>query len=110
MSPLEGDVKMQVKEGDVVAGSWGYSMTLWSFFKVKKVTPKQVVLDELKNETLGGEMWNMKVRPTNIIDNRMGGPYRVKNDPTKDYIWIPGRRVILRQYDPNSECFENHMD
>ena len=99
---------MQVKEGDVLAGSWGYSMTLWSFVRVQKVTPKQVVLAELKNQHLGGEMWNEKVNASDMIDPR-GRTFRVKNDKP-DYIWNPTFRCLYRPYDPMKDYRENHMD
>jgi len=105
----ERTLNMQVKKGDILSGSWGYSMTLWSFYRVEKVTPKQVVLAELKSNTLGGQMWHLKVEPSDIVDTREP-LVRVKNDPNRDYIWIPGKRIILHQYDPNKECFEDHMD
>lgn len=33
-----------IKVGDILAGTWGYSMTIPVFFKVTKITPKRVKL------------------------------------------------------------------
>jgi len=102
-----------VKVGDKLAGSWGYSMTLWFFGEVVKVTPKQVVVQEVQHSSLGGKPWEEKVVPMwDLPDKRQadGGLYRVKNDPDKDYVWIPKYRVLLYPYDTNKEYFENHMD
>ena len=99
---------MQVKEGDILAGSWGYSMTLWSFVRVAKVTPKQVVLEELRSYSPGGEQWNLKVVATDVKDSR-GRTFRVKNDKP-DYIWNPTFKCLYHPYDPNRDYRENHMD
>lgn len=34
------------KVGDMLAGTWGYSMTIPAFFKVKRLTAKRLVLEE----------------------------------------------------------------
>ena len=102
-----------VKVGDKLAGSWGYSMTLWFFGKVVGVTPKQVIVQEVRHQSLGGEMWHEKVVPLwDENDERQShkGFHRVKNHLDKDYIWIPQYRVLLYPYDENQEYFENHMD
>jgi len=99
---------MNVKEGDILAGSWGYSMTLWSFVRVVRTTPKQVVLQELEKNELGGEMWRMKVTAGGNFDNR-GRTFRVKNNKP-DYIWNPTYRCLYHPFDENKEYFENHMD
>jgi len=98
----------EVKVGDILAGTWGYSMRLVSFFKVKKVTPKQVVLQELKSQWVGGPEWNSEVKPT--IEDDREDPIRIKNDLTKDYIFVPRKRILLYQYDPNEHYTEDHMD
>ena len=98
-----------VKVGDILAGSWGYSMTLWSFCEVEKVTAKQVVLRELQNEHLGGEQWNELVRPILGSTDRRGS-FRIKNDIDKDYIWDPQYRCLLYPFEKNREYRENHMD
>ena len=99
---------MQVKVGDVLAGSWGYSMTLWSFVKVIKVTPKQVVLQELKSQALEGPEYHRRVVPLDQPDPR-GTTFRFQNNKP-DYIWNPKYRCLYRQYFQDKECFENRMD
>jgi len=99
---------MKVEVGDVLAGSWGYSMRLYSFVRVERVTPKQVVLRELKNESLGGPQWDEIVKPTSEIDPR-GRTFRVKNDKP-DYIWNPTFKCLYRPYEPDAKYTENHMD
>jgi hypothetical protein len=98
---------MQVKIGDILAGSWGYSMTLWCFCKVVKVTPKQVVLRELKHTTLGGHQGALHVEP--IIDDFREGQIRCANK-NPDYIWVKHLRCLLRPFDPTKQYIENHMD
>ena len=101
-----------VKVGDVLAGSWGYSMTLWMFGEVVKVTPKQVVIRELMKQDIGGQLWELEVKPVlGKYDTRHPDTeHRVKNDIDKDYVWIPKYRCLLYHYDPNKKFLENHMD
>jgi len=99
-----------VKVGDILAGSWGYSMRLYTFAEVEKVTPKQVVLRELDRETVGGEMWNLHVRPIMGSTGNHLGTIRVKNQLDKDYVWIPKIRCLMYRYNPDEKYTEDHMD
>jgi len=98
-----------VKVGDILAGRWGYSMVLYAFYEVEKVTEKQVALRELNKRSLGGEQWSERVEPVlgSTYDKRK---FRVRNDITKDYLWDSKLRSLIYPYDPNREYIENHMD
>ena len=36
----------QIKVGDILAGTWGYSMVIPAFFRVVKITPKRIKVVE----------------------------------------------------------------
>ena len=54
---------MDLKKGEVLAGSWGYSMTLWDFYEVVSVSPKSVMLRGMKKRTIGGSLESLEVQP-----------------------------------------------
>lgn len=99
---------MEVKVGDVVSGTWGYSMTLFSAYRVEKVTPKQVVLRELEIDRGVGEPWHLPCWPSNRPMNDRP-TVRIKNDNEK-YLYIRDKRLLLSKYVPGTIEYENHMD
>lgn len=47
----------EIKVGDILAGTWGYSMTIPCFYKVTKITPtgcKVVELDKYMSQSTDG--------------------------------------------------------
>jgi len=104
-----------VKVGDVIHTSWGYSMTLHDFYRIEKLTPKTAVVQLMKKEVLGGGMGALLVKPTDEVDrcHSFGEPQRVKirGLDKKPYVFIRGCQLAyLEPYDPNREYLENHMD
>lgn len=65
-----------IKVGDILAGTWGYSMRIPSFYRVTKVTPKRVKAIELEKymvrSTDGGYFQQGYERPVEpyVIDER----------------------------------------
>lgn len=99
---------MEVKVNDILAGTWGYSMTLVNFFKVVRLTPKQVVLRELRKRSLTSNPAALIVEPGEDFDHRNGEIRLTNKHP--EYIWHPRLRSLLTHYDPSQQYVENHMD
>jgi len=50
-------MKQQLKPGDILVECWGYSMILYTFYKVLKVTDKSVWLQELTSVETGSDTY-----------------------------------------------------
>jgi hypothetical protein len=98
-----------MKVNDILVCEWGATMTLYDFYKVKKVLPKSVVIVEVGSEKLGGQMWELEVRPQpsneigplltrRLLDGYVKGRHACQYVKTTD-IW-----------DGSETYLENHMD
>lgn len=101
---------MDLKKGDILAGCWGYSMTLWDFYEVVSSTPKTVNLLKLKNKIIGGTQESLEVQPDLDSVSSYEAPFRVKNDPNQDRLFIRGKNILLNRFDPDRLYVENHID
>lgn len=48
------------KVGDILAGTWGYSMTIPAFFKVVKVTAKRLRLEEYDGRMISSDGYGQR--------------------------------------------------
>jgi hypothetical protein len=55
------DVMPQV--GDILYSSWGYDQTNIDFYQITKVTPRQVIIEQLQKKVTGGGRGQDKVMP-----------------------------------------------
>lgn len=69
----------RIEAGDILAGTWGYSMTLPAFYRVLKRTPAMVEIVKLRaNRDYTDKYYNQgcfRATPTELVE---GGPIRVK--------------------------------
>ena len=58
----------EIKVGDILVCSWGYSMSLVDFYKVVKVTAKSAFLLKMGNKTVEHDSYGMysRVMPSEI--------------------------------------------
>jgi hypothetical protein len=56
--------------GDILVENFGYSMILYRFYKVTRVTPKFVQIHELDKVYVGGDDYRPLVAPTDNLSNR----------------------------------------
>ena len=105
---MNGGKAMDVKKGEILAGSWGYSMTLWDFYEVVSTSPKTVVLRKLKNKVIGGTQESLEVQPD--LYSPLYEEFRIKNDPNQDTLFIRGKNILLNRFDPDRLYVENHID
>lgn len=87
---------IELKPGMILAHCWGYSMTLWNFYKVLKVTDKSVMYVKLKSCALNSDLGHLEVRPMDIEVNK---PFRRSI-----------KKFMGNLYDPNDRYYEDHMD
>ncbi|MCF0125569.1 MAG: hypothetical protein HUJ68_07425 [Clostridia bacterium] len=61
---------LNVKVGDVCVGYFGYSMSIYDFFRVTKITDKSISFEKLKKSALvGSDCFRPKVVPTYTFEN-----------------------------------------
>lgn len=79
------------KVGDILAGTWGYEATLWTFAKVVGVSGKSVRVQELEAESFnmktGGMEWQVRLTDktvgpvkTRLVKAGYNGSYHVRWD------------------------------
>lgn len=86
----------ELKPGMILAYCWGYSMTLWDFYKVLKINDKSMILVKLQKQYMGGSQNNMEVKP---IDIEVDKPFRRGI-----------KKFMGNLYNPNERYYEDHMD
>jgi hypothetical protein len=99
-----------MKVGDILVSCWGYSMTLYDFFKVVKMTDKSATLVHLESTKVGGDGWNPIVAPTDVVCTRhWSKPFtrRLTNDGKAV---SPGNGRTYATVYNGEECREDHMD
>lgn len=110
-----------VKIGDIFHSSWGYSMSLNSFYRVVKVTKKSVYVVEVNPVRVGFNGWegHWTLRPDedwSCVRNEEPSRFVVKlntwNKKNIPYICPSSSEMamLLRGDDFKREFYENHLD
>lgn len=85
----------KVKVGDILAGTWGYSMVIPCFYMVTKVTPKGVKMYELEKTRSGMQGYEEPVFPHRPKDGECKEVYAKPCEKWDGY-WKTGGRYDHR--------------
>ena len=89
----------QIKIGDILAGTWGYSMVIPAFYKVVNVTEKRLRLIALPKKMVGtadgGYGQQCYEVPEDVDTIRVNGKEGVLARPWKGW-WLVGSKYGLR--------------
>ena len=102
------------KVGDILAGTWGYSMTIPMFVQVIGVTPKSVRCRQLRvlNDN-GFQGHDAMARKDDFEPENRNFPNtflaRVKGEPGEEYVMCPSPRCYLRPWNGRGLPYD-HMD
>ena len=102
------------KVGDILAGTWGYSMTIPMFVQVIGVTPKSVRCRQLRvlNDN-GFQGHDAMARKDDFKPENGNFPNtflaRVKGEPGEEYVMCPSPRCYLMPWDGRG-LYYDHMD
>jgi hypothetical protein len=102
------------KVGDILAGTWGYSMIIPMFVQVIGVTPKSVRCRQLRvlNDN-GFQGHDAMARKDDFEPESRNFPNtflaRVKGKPGEEYVMCPSPRCYLRPWDGRGLSYD-HMD
>ena len=67
-----------VKVGNICVGCYSYSMTIYNFYVVTKLTDKSITLEQVEKTQIGGDCFHPRVVPKIDYPN----PYTAKCTPT----------------------------
>ena len=103
---VQNSAQHGIKVGDIFSSSWGYSMTIASFYKITKVSPsgKTATFIEIEKERSGGDEWgqgsfksvpitphktrrNSKEKRSRLQFGGAKGFYIMGNNDEQAYIW-----------------------
>jgi len=84
--------------GDILCGTWGYSMTIPAFYKIIKKTNKTFILKELEEKLVSGHYngsWESVAS-----DKEKRGEKEVKARINKNnHVYLKDKRLLLRLWD-----------
>ena len=106
----------QIKVGDILAGTWGWGMTIPAFFKVTKITPKRVEMiqyDGKMIESADGGYFQRGYEVPNYSDAQgvARGTWRV-TEYGEHYLWVRmsnGQHLIANLWN-EKPVYADYMD
>lgn len=96
------------KVGDILAGTWGWSMTIPAFFKVVKVTAKRLLLEEYDGRMVSSDGYGQQGYEMPDFTRSRGEKYgRIEGD----YVVVGSRSetVLLKMWD-GKPVWADYMD
>ena len=104
------NAKNTFKVGDILSSSWGYSMTIVSWYQVIKVTPKTITVKEIEAKIIDGNgMHGESIPVPNLFSKRGLYPEQSFTRKVKgDYININESQTAWI-WDGNPK-YHNHWD
>jgi len=106
-----------IKVGDILAGTWGYGMTIPAFFKVTKITPKRVKMIQYDGEMIesadGGYFQRgYEVPDWNDEQGEAVGIVKTSEWNGEEYLWVRmsnGQHLIADPWD-GKPVYADYMD